>query len=162
MATASLEHIFSVPAHDIWALIGDFGDTGKWSGRPPEACVQNGVGIGALRTLTLADGRQIVDRLDAIGLMSYTYSIVQSPLPVASYTATMMVEAIDEASCRFSWSGNFVPTGISDEQAVVFFEDVYRSGLAMIEKALSEKMEGDTSAHHSNESSLHDGHQALS
>lgn len=102
MATASLEHIFNVPAHYIWDLIGDFGDTGKWSGRPPEACVQSGAGIGALRTLTLADGGQIVDRLDALGPMSYTYSIVASPLPVASYTATMMVESIDEASCRFS------------------------------------------------------------
>jgi Polyketide cyclase / dehydrase and lipid transport len=139
MPSASLEHIFSVPAHAIWELIGDFGDTGKWSGRPPEACVQSGEGIGALRTLTLADGRQIVDRLDAMGHMFYTYSIVQSPLPVASYTATMMVEAIDQARCRFTWSGNFVPNAISDEQAVAFFDDVYRSGLAMIERALSEE-----------------------
>jgi Polyketide cyclase / dehydrase and lipid transport len=140
MATASLEHIFDIPALEIWELIGDFGDTGKWSGRPQEACVQSGEGIGALRTLTLADGRQIVDRLDAMGHMFYTYSIVASPLPVGSYTATMMVEAIDEASCRFSWSGDFVPHGISEEQAVAFFNDVYLSGLAMIERALSEKL----------------------
>ena len=70
---------------------GDFGATGKWSGRPPEACMQNGEGIGALRTLTLANGQQIIDRLEGQSPMSYTYSIVSSPLPVASYTATMAV-----------------------------------------------------------------------
>jgi hypothetical protein len=137
VATTRLEHIFSVSARDLWALIGDFGDTGKWSGRPPEACVQTGKGVGALRTLTLADGRQIIDRLDALGPMSYTYSIVESPLPVASYTATMAVSEIDLGTCRFSWSGEFEPSGISDEQAIALFDDVYRSGLAMIERALS-------------------------
>jgi Polyketide cyclase / dehydrase and lipid transport len=137
MAKTRLEHMFPVPAADLWALIGDFGNTGRWSGRPPEACIQSGEGVGALRTLTLADGRQIVDRLDAVGPMSYTYSIVSSPLPVASYTAMMAVEAIEPASCKFSWSGSFEPKDISDEQAVAFFNDVYRSGLAMIERALS-------------------------
>jgi Polyketide cyclase / dehydrase and lipid transport len=137
MAITQLEHIFSVPARDLWALVGDFGDTGKWSGRPPEACVQSGEGLGALRTLTLADGRQIIDRLDALGPMSYTYSIVESPLPVASYVATMAVSEIDHGSCRFSWSGEFEPIGMSDDQAIAFFDDVYQSGLAMIKKALS-------------------------
>ena len=75
---------------------GDFGATGKWSGRPPEACMQNGEGIGALRTLTLANGQQIIDRLEGQSPMSYTYSIVSSPRPVASYTATMAVTSIDE------------------------------------------------------------------
>jgi Polyketide cyclase / dehydrase and lipid transport len=137
MAKTHIQHMFNCPASELWALIGDFGDTGKWSGRPPEACVQTGEGIGALRTLTLADGRQIIDRPDAMGPMSYIYSIVEAPLPVASYTATMAVHPLDDESCEFRWSGTFEPKGISDEQAIAFFDDVYRSGLAMIEKSLA-------------------------
>jgi Polyketide cyclase / dehydrase and lipid transport len=137
MPSTEIRCIFPCSADALWAVIGDFGDTGKWSGRPPEACVQTGEGAGALRTLTLADGRQIIDRLDAIGSMSYTYSIVDSPLPVASYTATMAVVPIDTESCEFRWWGTFEPKGISDSQAVAFFDDVYRSGLAMIEGSLA-------------------------
>lgn len=137
MESAEVSHIFQLSADQLWDLIGDFGDTGKWSGRPPEACVQSGEGIGALRTLTLEDGRQIVDRLDAAGEKFYSYSIVTSPLPVNSYQATMSVKPIDPKTSEFTWSGQFEPNGISDTQAVVFFESVYRSGIAMMERTIS-------------------------
>ena len=137
MASTQLKHIFNISADELWNLIGDFGNTPKWSGSPREACVQEGEGIGALRTLTLADGRQIVDRLDAQGERSYSYSIVTSPLPVASYRASMSVTPISDVSCEFTWSGEFEPAGISDEQAVSFFDDVYRSGVAMMEKTVA-------------------------
>ena len=94
MATAEIRHIFPLSADQFWDLIGDFGDTGKWSGRPPEACLRSGRGVGALRTLTLADGRQIVDRLEAQGDKFMTYSIVTSPFPVVSYKATMAVSPL--------------------------------------------------------------------
>jgi hypothetical protein len=137
MATAEIKHVFPVSANQLWDLIGDFGDTGKWSGRPPEACVQSGQGIGALRTLTIEDGRQIVDRLDAMGERFYSYSIVTSPLPVASYSATMAVTPVNGTSSELTWSGQFEPSGMSDAQAVAFFENVYRAGIAMMEKAVS-------------------------
>jgi hypothetical protein len=89
MPTVTAEHVFALPLDELWAILGDFGQTGKWSGRPPEACVQEGEGIGALRTLTLDDGRVIVDLLDARTATSYTYSIVSSPLPYQHYCANM-------------------------------------------------------------------------
>jgi hypothetical protein len=137
MAKAHIQHMFNCPASELWALIGDFGDTGKWSERPPEDCVQTGEGIGALRALTLADGRQIIDRLDAAGPVSYTCSIVEAPLPVASYASAMAVHPLDDESRAFRWSGTFEPKGISDEQAISFFDSVYRCGLAMIEESLA-------------------------
>jgi Polyketide cyclase / dehydrase and lipid transport len=136
MTAAEVKHIFALSADQLWNLIGDFGDTGKWSGRPPEACVQSGDGIGALRTLTVADGRQIVDRLDAVGERFYSYSVVTSPLPISSYRATMAVQPLDSQSSEFTWSGEFEPVGLSDAQAIAFFENVYRSGIAMMEKTI--------------------------
>jgi hypothetical protein len=139
MASATITHSFSVDAETLWALIGDFGDTGKWSGRPPEACVQTGDGIGSCRTLTLDDGRQIVDRLDDVGPHFYSYSIVTSPLPVRTYRATMEVCAVDASSCAFTWSGVFEPEGMTEAAAVAFFENVYRSGISMMEKTLAQR-----------------------
>lgn len=137
MASAEVKHLFNLSADRMWALIGDFGDTGKWSGRPPEACRRDGHGIGALRTLFLADGREIVDRLIDEGPMTYCYEIVTSPLPVASYQARMTIKPVSDAACELIWSGTFQPAGITDAEAVVFFEDIYRMGIAMMERQLA-------------------------
>jgi hypothetical protein len=140
MPTATIAQIFPLPAADLWALIGDFGDTGKWSGRPPEACVAQGKGIGALRTLTVQDGRVIVDQLEAQGEYYYSYSIAMVPgtipLPVTRYRATMSVAPLDAGHCTFTWSGLFEPHGIGDAEAVAFFEGVYRSGISMMRATL--------------------------
>lgn len=142
MAVATVTQIFPIPAQALWELIGDFGDTGKWSGRPPEACVRNGSGIGALRTLTLADDRVIVDRLEAQGEYYYSYSIVTSPLPVRAYRATMSVAPLTGDSCVFTWSGKIEPEGLTDEQAIVFFEDIYRMGIGLMNRSIAANIPG--------------------
>lgn len=139
MPSAKLVHVFNMPVDELWDLIGDFGDTGKWSGRPPEACVQEGEGIGALRTLTLEDGRQIVDRLDAQGPYFCSYSIVRAPLPVSAYRATMRVAAIDASSSQLTWHGEFEPIGMSDAEAVSFWQSIYRMGVGLMEKTIARR-----------------------
>jgi Polyketide cyclase / dehydrase and lipid transport len=130
-------HDFDVSAATLWALIGDFGDTSKWSGRPTEACVCEGEGVGALRTLTVADGSVIVDRLEAQGPNFYSYSIVTSPLPVRSYLATMTVDSVTEATSRLTWQGEIEPLNISEDAAAAFFKQVYRDCIAMMKRQLS-------------------------
>ncbi len=142
MAFATVTDIFLIPAQALWDMIGDFGDTGKWSGRPPEACVRAGNGIGALRTLTLADGRVIVDRLEAQGEYYYSYSIVTSPLPVRAYRATMAVAPLTDSDSVLTWSGSIEPDGMTDEQAIAFFEDIYRMGIALINRSITAKAAG--------------------
>lgn len=136
MPSAQIVHQFDLPASELWDLLGAFGDTGRWSGRPPAACVQEGDGIGALRTLTLEDGSVIVDRLEAQGDFYYTYSIVSSPLPVRAYRATMAVSSVDSTSAQLTWSGEFEPIGMSDAEAIIFWEGIYRRGVAMMERTI--------------------------
>ena len=136
MLTVTAEHVFALPIDDLWAILGDFGQTGKWSGRPPEACVQEGEGIGALRTLYIQDGRVIVDRLEAQTDTSYSYSIVTSPLPYKSYRATMSVEPVDAENTRFHWVGEFEPDGIGDDEAIAFTRNVYAMGIGLMRKTI--------------------------
>jgi hypothetical protein len=128
--------MFALPLDELWAILGDFGQTGKWSGRPPEACVKEGEGIGALRTLTIQDGRVIVDRLEAQNDRSYTYSVVSGPLPYSSYRATMLVEPVDAGHSRFRWIGEFEPAGISEDDAIAFTRSVYAAGIAMMRRTI--------------------------
>lgn len=136
MLKVEAEHIFALPIDALWAILGDFGRTGKWSGRPPEACVQEGEGIGALRSLYLDDGRVIVDRLEAQSDYSYSYSIVTSPLPYKSYRATMAVEPVDVGHTRLRWTGEFEPLGIGDDEAITFTRNVYAMGIGLMRRTI--------------------------
>lgn len=140
MPTVRAEHVFNLSAHDLWDLIGDFGDTGKWSGRPPEACVREGEGIGSLRTLTLDDGRKIVDRLEAQTTNSYSYSIVSAPLPYKTYRATMTVTPIDASSSKFTWTGVFEPDGMT-AQGIEFTKRIYEMGIGMMKNTIAKRGE---------------------
>lgn len=137
MLTASVSRRFDIPADRLWDLIGDFGNMAKWTGAKPESCVQEGQGIGSLRRLTLADGRVIVDRLEALGHRSYTYSIVTSPLPYKSYRATMLVSAVDQSASELTWTGEFEPVGLTDDEAIATTKGMYHYGISLMEKSVS-------------------------
>lgn len=134
MTQAKVVHMFDVSADQLWELIGDFGDVGKWS--TSGSCVSEGDGVGALRTLTLDDGRIIVDRLEDFGNWHYSYSIVESPLPFHRYLAKMEVMFTSAEKCKLIWSSDFQPKGMNDEKAIEYIEGVYHWGIGMMIEAL--------------------------
>jgi hypothetical protein len=82
-----------VPASpdQVWALIGQFG--GAW--HPLIAKIQVvGTGIGQLRTIETIDGKQIIERLEAIdnSQRSYRYALI-SGIQAVDYTGTLDVRA---------------------------------------------------------------------
>lgn len=138
LAKASVQHDFELPLETLWDLVGHFGDMGRWTGLPPETCISEGEGVGAIRTLTPTTGGKIIDRLDAQTDWSYSYSIInmeEAPLPFSSYKATLAVERISENSSRLTWSGEFEPAGISALDAVAFAQNMYQRGLEMMKKS---------------------------
>jgi hypothetical protein len=74
----------------IWTKIGDFCGIGNW--HPAiEKCALSA--DGKTRTLSLRGGGTIVEKLEKRddATHSYSYSIVEGPLPVANYTSTISV-----------------------------------------------------------------------
>ncbi len=63
--------------------------------------------------------------------MSYSYSFVQGPLPVAAYNATLSVRPNGTGSTVI-WSGTFDASGATDEVATADLISVYDAGLAGI------------------------------
>lgn len=130
---------FDVSVEALWDHIGDFGNMSKWTGAKPESCVQEGEGVGSLRRLTLADGGVIIDRLEAQDDRSYTYSIVTSPLPYKSYRATMRVAPLDDQTSELTWSCDFEPKGLTDEEAIANTKNMYAYGIRLMEKTLASR-----------------------
>ena len=134
MATASAFIDIPVTADQVWQLVGGFNSLPDWL--PFIVSSEAGEG-GRLRHLKTADAA-IVERLQTFDntARTYSYSIVESPFPVADYFATLKVEVHGEGA-RVTWSGSFTPVGVSDDEAHALFKGVYEGGLQALKANFS-------------------------
>ena len=98
----------SAPPDQVWALIGTFG--GMW--HPLIARIQvTGAGIGQLRTIETIDGKQIIERLDAVDNSQrlYRYSMI-SGIPAVDYTGTLDVKP-KGAGSSVEWRVQYLADG---------------------------------------------------
>ena len=134
MAQAAVTIDLAVPADEVWELIGGFGSLPDWQPNIPRLELSEG---GRVRRFTI-DGSPIVERLMAFDHLgrSYTYTILEAPLPITEYLSTLRVSEIDGGNgARVEWSGEFVPNGVSIDQATAVVLGIYEEGL----KALGEQ-----------------------
>ncbi|MEF2552460.1 SRPBCC family protein [Aurantimonas sp. A2-1-M11] len=120
----------------VWAAVGDFCGIGEWHPAVTR-CEQSEEGGKTRRTLTLGDGATLVEELvsrdDAA--MTYTYRIIEGPLPVENYKSTITVTAAGKGS-TISWNGTFDAKGATDAEAGEVVGGIYDAGLQGIaEKA---------------------------
>ena len=116
MSKVEIEAEFSSSAADVWAKISDFGGIGAWA-PGIEKCDVEGEGVGAVRRIGMA-GMEIAERLEALddSTRQLSYSIVEGPMPVENYLATIRVEEAAHGGAKLSWSCDFEAPGMSDEQ----------------------------------------------
>ncbi|MCJ2141027.1 SRPBCC family protein [Methylobacterium sp. E-066] len=125
----------AAPPAKVWQTIGEFCGIGDW--HPAiEKCVLSDKDGLKVRTLSLKGGGTLkeeqVSRDDKV--MSYTYTILEGPLPVADYKSTLAV-APEGAGSKVTWSGTFNAKGAPDTVALDAIQGIYDSGL----KALADK-----------------------
>jgi hypothetical protein len=122
----------------IWAMAGGFCTIKDW--HPVVAdCKETKEGEVTFRTLTLKDGGIIKEKLVGSDDTSYSYEIVESPLPVKNYKAKFSVEADDRNQDRsvVIWEADFDANGASDDDAKKKITDIFSAGLKGIkQKAL--------------------------
>src|SRR5215468_6288517 len=98
----------------IWAIVGDFCAIKTW--HPAVAdCVIEKDGDVVYRTITLKDGGKIKEKLTSKDDLSYSYEIVESPLPVKNYRSKLWLELDDEPDRTvIYWRSDFDANGASD------------------------------------------------
>ncbi len=125
---SSSTHI-DVPAERVWELIGQFKALADWHPAVEKSELEQG---GKMRRLSLVGGGTIVERLERIDDESfkYSYSIVNSPLPVTNYVSELKVVKDDSGKgCRVEWSSEFEPAGTSASDAEKVIRDFYEAGV---------------------------------
>jgi hypothetical protein len=132
MAKVSMTTDLNVSADQVWKLIGGFNALPDWH---PSIEKSELTQEGQTRTLQLAGGGTIVEKLEKVddNARTYTYSIIDSPLPVANYTGTITVTGEGENS-TIEWSGDFEAAGASPEEAMQAVQGIYQAGFDNLKK----------------------------
>ncbi len=134
MSKLSMSTKVGVPAEKVWELIGGFNATPDW--HPAIAKSELTEEDGAtIRTLHLVGGGVVRERLEMTDDegRAYTYSIVESPLPVANYSATIRVSGEGD-DCTIEWSSDFKPMGTPENDAVKAVQGIYQAGFDNLQK----------------------------
>lgn len=136
MLDVKVEETVNATAAALWDLASDFGGIQRWS--PGIAsCTVDGSGVGTVRTLSL-NGLTIRERLEQFDAAArrYSYSILEAPLPLQNYLATVQIDDAPGGGARIVWSSTFESNGVPDDQAKQMVEMIYRQGISGLKKAL--------------------------
>ncbi len=132
----------------IWEQAGAFCAIEDWHPLVAD-CVEEKEGDVTYRILTLGDGGKIKEKLTAVEDLSYSYEIVESPLPVENYKAKVWLEVDDEPDRSvLYWQADFDAKGDEDD-AKKLIADIFAKGLKGMKQqaiAASDAREGKTSA----------------
>ncbi len=123
-------HLSATP-DQVWSKIGDPGAISAWHPAIAKSSLE-----GNDRKCTLADGAQIDEEIDSIddANRSYSYRIVESPLPLEDYSSTIKVVEAD-GGCSVEWSSSFDVSAGPAEDMTALIKDVYAAGLGALRES---------------------------
>ncbi|MEM6944486.1 MAG: SRPBCC family protein [Pseudomonadota bacterium] len=101
------------PSDKVWERVRDFNALPRWHPRIRESRIEDALPsdkVGCVRNFTLQNGDRIRERL--LGLSDYdmfcTYAILESPMPLEEYVATLRLTPVTEGDRTFiEWSAEF-------------------------------------------------------
>jgi len=113
MARVYISSVIDAPAAKVWARIRDFNGLPRWHPRIRDSRIENGEPadrVGCIRDFHLQNGDRIRERL--LGLSDYdmfcTYSILESPMPLTDYVATIRLTPVTDGNRTFAeWWAEF-------------------------------------------------------
>ena len=140
MPTISMQTELGAPAELIWDLVGRFNALGEWHPQVQKSST-TGKAKGATRTLKLATGGTLVERLEHVSDAErlYLYSMVDGPFPVTEYVAEIRVRDRGNGTSTVEWSCNFTPAATPEADAVKAIHGLYRSGLDNLRQIFTRK-----------------------
>ena len=122
MSYASSKIIIDAPADAIWHVLSDFGAACRYLALIVN-CTVEGQGIGAVRTLSYADGSVIVERWETLDEAAHRLSYaLLSDTPFRDCLATLTVHALSLKQCEVEWSATFQSDGLPVHEAVDLLE----------------------------------------
>ena len=113
MARVYASSVINATATRVWARVRDFNGLSNWHPAIAESRIENGEPadkVGCIRNFSLRNGDRLREQL--LGLSDFdmfcTYSILDSPMPLTNYVATLRLTPITDQDRTFiEWSADF-------------------------------------------------------
>jgi hypothetical protein len=113
VARVYVSSVVNAPADRVWARIRDFNGLPNWLPAVAESRIENGEPsdkVGCVRDFRLRNGDRLREKL--LGLSDYdmfcTYSILESPMGVENYVATLRLTPVTDGNRTFAeWTAEF-------------------------------------------------------
>ena len=113
MAKIFTSSVINAPIDEVWAKIRDFNALPDWHPAIADSQIENGEPsgkVGCIRNFNLKDGGNICEQLLALSDAEHlcTYSILESPMPVENYVATLCLLPITDGNRTYvQWTAEF-------------------------------------------------------
>ena len=113
MARVYVSSVIGASAKRVWKRVRDFNGLPKWHPRIRDSRIEDALPadkVGCIRHFHLQNGDALRERL--LGLsdydLFYTYAILESPMPLTDYVATLKLTPItDGERCFVEWTAEF-------------------------------------------------------
>jgi hypothetical protein len=105
--------VIPAPIHAVWEKIRDFNALPDWNPGVADSHIEGGLAsdsVGCIRNFNLQDGGNLREQLLAFSDIAHscTYSIVESPLPLENYRATLRLLPITDGDFTYAeWAAEF-------------------------------------------------------
>jgi hypothetical protein len=113
MAEVFVSCVITAPAGAVWQVVRNFNGLPDWTPFVTESRIEQNMladQVGCIRNFRLKDGGKIRERLLALSDydMSCTYSILESPMGVENYIATLALFPITDGNTTLAtWKATF-------------------------------------------------------
>lgn len=124
MAHVYVSAVIPAPIGTVWPIIRDFNALPDWHPSIADSRIEEGrppAEVGCIRNFNLKEGGTIREQLLTLSDLTHTctYSILESPMPLTQYKATLRLTAVTEGNASFAeWWADFA-CDPADEEGLV-------------------------------------------
>jgi hypothetical protein len=144
MPRVYVSSVIEAPAAKVWTRVRDFNALPRWHPRIRDSRIENGEPpdrVGCIRDFHLQNGERIREKL--LGLSDYdmfcTYAILESPMPLTNYVATLRFTPITDGDWTFAeWTAEFDCAEDEAEGLVTGIgQDVFQAGFSALKRSVA-------------------------
>jgi hypothetical protein len=141
MARVFVSTVIAAPAERVWARVRDFNGLPGWHPAIRESQIEGGLPpdkVGCIRDFHLQNGDRIREQL--LGLSDYdmfcTYAILESPMALENYVATLRLTPITDGERTFAeWTAEFDCAPENEEDLVSGIgQNVFQGGFDSLKR----------------------------
>lgn len=113
MPRVYISSVINAPTGRVWERVRDFNALPRWVPAVRESRIENGEPadkIGCVRAFRLQNGDPLREKLLGLSDFDYfcTYSILESPMPLTDYIATLRLTPVTDGDRTFAeWTAEF-------------------------------------------------------